>query len=158
LTQITVYLTDLVSNGAMDHGGGLFTVSYSGGSLFFHADAYGDAAFTHPEYGIDPPNATSPATFTDGELYLRGVFTSFTLLYHSSLHTGSFEGTIDWTGGSQLNQMYPDPHGYALVGTVAPTGTPVPLGYDLESVGQITFDPALPAEGQTWGQVKDLYR
>jgi hypothetical protein len=91
-------------------------------------------------------------------VYLVGEFSNFYMTYHPALNAGSYEGFIQWTGGSQLNEMYPDPEGYTIAGTVDPFGAPVPQGYDLEAVGNISFDPAIPVETNTWGQVKTLYR
>jgi len=156
--QLTVVMYDLISTGEQDIGNGLYYIVYTGGSVDIIANAYSDPNYTYPDYGVEPSNATSPSTFWDGEVYLTGQFYSFYMTYYPALHIGSFEGYLDWTGGSQLNLMYPDPEGYTLAGTVDPFGAQVPDGYDLEAVGDITFDPAIPVKENTWGQVKSLYR
>jgi hypothetical protein len=158
VNQITWYMTDLISTGPIDLGNGMFYVVYTAGTLDIVADAYNDPGFTDADYGIEPPNATAPSTFTDGEVYLHGEFYNFYMTYHPTLHVGSYEGYVIWTGGTQLNDLIPDPQGYTIAGTVDPYAIPVPDGYDLESVGQVIFDPIIPTEDSTWGQVKNLYR
>jgi hypothetical protein len=156
--QLTLVISDLVSTGEVDIGGGMWYVIYSGGTLAVIADPYDDPGHTDPSYGINPPNATSPSTFMDGEVYLVGQFTSFYMTYMPTLHVGNFEGYLNWTGGTQLDALYTDPTGYTVAGTVDPLGAPVPEGYDLEADGHITFDAAIPREDSTWGRVKNLYR
>jgi hypothetical protein len=155
--ELTWVFSGLISNGALDIGGGYLMTIYAGGTIEIWADAYAAPGRSVPDYGVEPPNATSPATFADGELYLLGEFTSFYITYNASLHSGNFEGHILFTGGSQLNTDHADPVGYTVAGTVDPHSAPVPEGYDLEAVGEITFDPALRTEKSTWGQVKSLY-
>jgi len=152
--QLTIYLSGLISNGTLDFGTGMFYIVYGGGAIDIVADPH--LGGTVPVYGADPPNATAPATFTDGDLYLHGEFTSFYMTYHPTLHVGSFEGYVVWTGGSQLAALYSQ--GYTVAGTVDPFGAPVPTGYDLEADGHISFDPAIRIEDNTWGRLKSLYR
>jgi len=158
VVQLTFVISDLISTGQVETPTGMFYILYQGGTLDIVADAYAGGGYTDPDYGFDPPNATSPSTFWDGEIYLHGEFYQFYMTYHPTLHAGSFEGYLDWTGGTQLDMLYPDPEGYTVAGTVDPLGAPVPEGYDLEAVGHISFDPAIPVENNTWGQVKNLYR
>jgi len=158
LYQLTFYITDLVSTGEYDAGGGMLYVLYTGGTIWVVADYYGDTNYTDGDYGVNPPNGTAPSTFIDGEIFLTGVFADFYMTYHPTLHAGSYEGFISWTGGTQLNSMIEDPAGYTLAGTVDPLGAPVPEGYDLEGVGHISFDPVIPVEPSSWGEVKNLYR
>jgi len=156
--ELTFVMTDLVSQGEMEYPGNLNYIMYTGGSLDIVAQRYDDPAYTLPDYGIDPPNATAPSTFWDGEIYLHGVFTSFYMTYYPTLHAGNFEGHLVWTSGTQLDAMYPDPVGYTLSGTVDPFGAPVPQGYALEADGHISFDAAIGVEESSLGQVKNLYR
>jgi hypothetical protein len=138
--------------------GGILYIEYSGGFMDIVADAYDDAAFTTGMYGVDPPNGTAPSTFWDGQVYLHGEITSFYMTYSTALHTGSYEGVLNWTGGTQLGSLYYGANGYTIAGTVDPFGALVPEGYDLEQVGHITFDPVIPVTETTWGDVKNLYR
>jgi len=155
--QVTFVFSDLVSVGEVDLGGILY-IEYTGGFLDIVADAIGDPAFTDAMYGTDPPNAMAPSTFWDGEVYLHGEFTSFYMTYSPTLHTGSYEGVLNWTGGTQLDELYYGSEGYTIAGTVDPFGALVPEGYDLEQVGHITLDATIPVKETTWGDVKNLYR
>jgi len=155
--ELTLVLYDLVSVGEVDIGG-ISYIEYVGGALDVVADAYTESWYTAPVYGTDPPNATAPPNFWDGEIYLHGEFFVFYMTYSPTLHTGSFQGTLNWTGGTQLNSLYYGYEGYTIAGTVDPFAAQVPTGYDLEQVGHVTFDPVIPVEETTWGQVKDLYR
>lgn len=158
LVELTWVFYDLVSTGEMDLGNGMFYTAYLGGSLDIVADAYAGGGYTAGDYSVEPPNATAPATFADGEVYLHGDFTNFFVVFDPVQHSGYFEGYLTFTGGTEFNELAPNPHGYTFAGNVDPMGAPVPDGYDLEAVGHITFDPEVPTTESTWGQVKNLYR
>ena len=157
IVELTIVLTDLVSTGEQDMGNGLFYIIYTGGTIDIMADPFNDPGYTAADYGEEPPNATAPATFWDGEQYLHGEFSSFWMTYYPMLHTGSFEGQFVFTGGTQFDPAG-IPDGFTFAGDVDPFAAQVPIGYDLEAVGQITFDQSVPNEPNTWGQVKNLYR
>ncbi len=156
--QLTVYFNDLISIGEVDLGGGVYYIVYTGGTLDIVAQRYDAPDYTAPQYGTDPPNATAPSTFIDGEVYLRGSFYNFYMTYMPGMSIGNFEGHLNWTGGTQLNSLFTDPQGYTVAGTVDASAAPVPAGYDLEADGYISFDAAIPADEATWGQLKNLYR
>lgn len=155
--QYTIYISDLVSDGEFDIGAGTFYITYSGGFVDVIAQRYDDPGYTSPDYGVEPPNATAPSTFTDGDIYLHGEFYSFYMLYYPTLHVGNFEGLINWTLHPDLGELF-NPEGNVFAGTVDPLAAPVPDGYDLEMDGHVTFDPTIPTEASTWGNVKNLYR
>jgi hypothetical protein len=155
--QYTIYFSDLISDGEYDLGGGTYYISYQGGFVDIWADAYTGPGYTAPDYGIEPPNGTAPSTFTDGSLYLHGVFYAFWIVWYPALNAGNFEGYCNWTLGSGLGELE-NPNGYAFAGLLDPYVAPVPQGYDLEAVGHVTFDPTVPTELSSWGQVKNLYR
>jgi hypothetical protein len=155
--QYTIYMDDLVSAGEVDIGGGTFYITYDGGFVDIVAQRYDDPGYTMPDYGIEPPNATAPSTFTDGEIYLHGYFYMFYMLYYPSLHVGNFEGLINWTLHPDLGELF-NPEGNVFAGTVDPLMAPVPDGYDFEMDGHVTFDPTIPNELKSWGGVKNLYR
>jgi hypothetical protein len=158
LYQLTWVVSGLQSLGEVDLGGGLIYVMYDGGTLDIVADRYARTGFTDGLYGIDPPNATAPGTFADGSIFLHGTFDNFYLTYDANMHSGHFEGNLHWVGGDEFNELALNTAAYAFAGTVDPTSAPVPEGYDLEAVGQITFDATVPTEESTWGQLKNLYR
>ena len=151
-------LGSLISTGAYDMGGGELLIVYAGGTLEIVAQAYAAPGYTVPDYGTEPPNATAPATFADGNPYLLGVFTSFYMFYNATTHTGHYEGLLNFTLGSNLGELV-NPFGYTLAGTVDPFGAiTIPTGYDLEAVGHVDFDSTIPVRDSTWGGVKNLYR
>jgi len=155
--QYTIYISDLVSDGEVDIGYGTFYITYSGGSVDIVAQRYNDAGYTMPEYGVEPPNATAPSTFMDGDIYLHGEFSSFYMVYYPTLHVGNFEGVIAWTIHPNIGELIND-YGTIFSGTVDPIAAPVPDGYDLEMDGHVMYYHAVPTENSTWGQVKNLYR
>ena len=67
--ELTFYMYDLISTGAVDIGGGTLMISYSGGFL----DIFRDPA-RNADWRIAPPNGTSPSSFIDGSLFFRGSF------------------------------------------------------------------------------------
>ncbi len=158
LYQLTWVVDGLVSMGEVPLGNGMIYVMYSGGTLDIVSDRYLRAAFTDGQYGIEPPNATAPATFTDGTVFLHGTFDNFYVTYDPNHHSGHFEGNLHWIGGAEFNELALNTAAYTFAGAVDPAGAPVPQGYDINSVGRITFDAEVPTEETSWGQVKNLYR
>ena len=160
--EYTFVFSDLVSGGMIDLGDGQFRVNYTGGTGDIIAQAYADAGYTVPFYGIDPPDPAAIASFTDGEVYLHGTFTGFTLTYDTTNHSGSFQGTIQFELGThftELGQMLANPDGLTIAGVIGTQADPnIPQGYDLEVDGSIYYDPTIPNEDLSWGSVKNLYR
>ena len=154
--ELTIYVTDLVSTGQVDLGGGVLAISYVGGTLAL----WNDAAMNH-DYGVNPVNATAPSTFVDGSLFLGGTFSSFVMYFHSPSGTGSYEGDISWTSGSALGTVQGiENSGFTFGGTLddaAASGT-VPNGYDLQVDGVIEVDVIVAVEEETWSGVKSLFK
>jgi hypothetical protein len=125
----TWYMRDLVSEGETVFGD-LHVVTYTGG-LF---TIYVDWLPSNHDYGINPPNATVPSTFQDGiSTYLDGFFTDFTLNFNVLSQSGTFNGTLTFTGGDVyplLNATEGWTFGSNLAG-VSPTG------YDLQLNGSL---------------------
>ncbi len=156
--QYTWTVQGLISLGQVDLGDGIFEISYTGGTIDIVADRFLDPAYSPPEYGVDPPNPTAPSSFHDGSLYLHGTFSTFVMYYFTDLHTGQYEGLVTFQLGSNLGDLE-DPDGYVFAGTADRSVAIVtPDGYDLEAVGHINFDSAVPVEPSSWGRVKNLYR
>ncbi len=154
--EVTLYVTNLVSTGQVDQGGGVLSIAYGGGSI----DLYRDPSRDH-DYGISPPNATAPSTFTNGALFLGGTLNSFFMFYDSATGSGAYEGNASFTAGSglvTLNQL--NAAGYTFGGTLgsAASGGNVPAGYDLQVDGVIEVEVIVGVEQKSWGAVKDLYR
>jgi hypothetical protein len=157
LDQLTWVVSGLTSTGQSSLGSYIL-VNYQGGRLDIVADRFSSSGHTQPLYGTEPPNTTAPGLFLDGVIYLTGEFTSFQLLYNPTTGSGHFEGHLIFTGGSELSHDVVDPEGYTVAGAIGPGGAFMPAGYDLEAIGQISFDPTIPTVQRSWGGVKNLYR
>lgn len=154
--EVTLHVTGLVSAGQVDIGGGVLSISYSGGTI----DLYRDPTRDH-DYGIDPPNGTAPPTFTNGSLLLGGTFSNFFLYFDPSSGSGAYEGNCTFTAGSglaTLNQL--NANGYTFGGTLDSnaSGGNVPQGYDLQVDGVVEVEVIVGVESRTWGSVKEMYR
>jgi len=160
--EYTFVFSDLVSEGQFDIGNGQIRMNYTGGTVDIIAQPYADPGYTVPFYGIDPPEAGAIASFSDGEVYLHGTFTGFTMTYDTTNFSGSFQGTIVFELGthfSELGQELANPDGLTIAGVIGTQADPtIPQGYDLEVDGSIYYDPTIPNEERSWGSVKDLYR
>jgi hypothetical protein len=153
--EVTLYVTGLTSTGQVDVGGGVLSISYTGGTI----DLYRDPAMNH-DYGTNPPNATAPPTFVDGALFLGGTFSSFFLFFEPG-GTGAYEGDVVFTSGSglaTLNQLSAD--GYTFGGVLNDTraGGNVPTGYDLQVDGVIEVEVIVGVEDKSWSTIKEMYR
>lgn len=154
--EVTLHVTGLVSAGQVDIGGGILSISYSGGTI----DLYRDPARDH-DYGIDPPNLTAPPSFTNGALFLGGTFSSFFLYFDPGSGSGAYEGNCLFTSGSgltTLNQL--NASAYTFGGTLDAnaSGGSVPQGYDLQVDGIVEVEVIVGVEPRTWGSVKEMYR
>jgi len=154
--EVTLYVTGLVSNGQIDIGGGVLSVSYSGGTV----SLYRDPAQNHA-YGVNPVNATSPSTFVDGSLFLGGTFTNFFLYHDPATGTGAYEGNVVFTSGSglaTLNQL--NANAYTFGGTLTDNaaGGNVPTGYDLQVDGVIEIEVIVGVQQKSWSGIKEMYR
>ncbi|MFQ5511946.1 MAG: hypothetical protein ACE5EO_08865 [Candidatus Krumholzibacteriia bacterium] len=75
-SELTWIIRDLVSEGETSPDGGRTLItSYTGGTIGLHCDP----ALNH-DWGINPPNASAPSSFEDGDPVLIGAFSQFTLL------------------------------------------------------------------------------
>jgi len=149
--EVTFHIFDLISTGGVDVGGGTEMVMYSGGTM----EIYFDTSY-NADWGIDPPNATSPSTFNDGLLLFRGAFTSMTMFYDAD-GNGAFEGYLDGLAGEFLEDLCSD-CAYTWGGSFTRnSGAQIPDGYDLQIDGIFELDGAVANEESTWGGVKSLY-
>jgi hypothetical protein len=145
----TWYVRDLVSLGESIYGP-VHVASYSGG-LF---TVYVDWLPSNHDYGINPPNATVPSTFNDGiSTYLDGFFTDFTMNFNDDTQSGTFNGTLTFTGGDVF-PLLSATEGWTFGSNLAGVS---PLGYDVELNGQVEL-LIVAVEEVTWGGIKALYR
>lgn len=146
--EVTVYVSNLVSTGEFDVGGGINLVGYSGGSI----EVWADASMDH-DWGINPPNAQQ-GTFTNGSLLLGGNFTSFSLVLDST-GAGSFEGYIDGVGGTVANAC--TDCAFTFGGAFGPDIAQMPDGYHLQIDGVLEVDESVNTQRTSFGAVKALY-
>lgn len=148
--SFTFAIRDVVSLGGSLFGT-TWVVPYAGG-LF---TIYRDGLPSNHDYGVNPPNATSPSTFMDGNgIYLDGQFTEFLLTYNTATSAGSISGTLDFTGGIVFPNLT-DPAGWTFGSTL---GNVSPAGYDLYVNGSVYTNGPIAADEATWSGLKALYR
>jgi hypothetical protein len=149
--ELTFYMYDLVSTGSVDIGGGTLMINFTGGYL----EIYRDAAM-NADWGIAPPNATSPSTFIDGTLFFLGSFNSMTL-FLTTAGDGSYEGSLDGIGGTMIDDVCTGCV-YTWGGNFTPpSGAQIPDGYDIQVDGVFEIEEAVSTEGASWGSVKALF-
>jgi hypothetical protein len=130
--------------------GPVHIVSYSGGNLTIYVDWLP----SDHDYGVNPPNATAPFTFTNGiSTYLDGYFTTFSLQFNTSTSNGSFSGQLNFTGGDVYGLLHAT-DGWTFGSNIAGFS---PQGYDLELNGDV-FLQVVGVEQESWGGIKSLYR
>lgn len=150
--ELTIYLYDLISTGQIPVGGGTNLISYTGGFMEIYRDAAQNA-----DWGINPPNATAPGTFTDGALFFQGAFVDFTLFLGAS-GGGSFEGNLNGIGGELIDDVCTG-CAYTVGGAfTTDVGAQIPEGYDLQIDGVFEIEATVSTEETTWGNMKALYR
>jgi hypothetical protein len=147
------YISNLVSLGESVFGT-THIASYSGGDFTIAVDFFPGSGGTAPTYGINPPNATAPSTFIDGiSTYLTGYFTDFTVTFNTATSSGSFSGTLNFTGGDVF-PLLSAVEGWTFGANVAGVS---PEGYDLQVNGDV-YLAIVSVEDQSWGGIKNLYR
>ena len=111
------------------------------------------------DYGVNPPNGTSPSSFTDGTLFLGADVNSLVLVYDYDTHQGNFEGLATLDEGAALWVIAPSRRaGWVLGGQAGQPNASVPAGYVNQINGEMQIPSAVPAAHKTWGQIKTLYR
>lgn len=152
--QYTVVITGLTSVGKLPLGT-YDVITYAGGSVNVYEDAIGGG--TAANYGVNPANATAPSTFVDGTSILVGTLSSFQVVYDNATRTGSFEGTLTFTGGSQIGNFPTNQRsGWTFAGVTG--NSPItPTGYLHQVDGSIYLDNPVATEVTTWGSIKAQY-
>jgi len=139
--EYTIVVTGLV----LDTAG--TTSMFSGGTVTIFQD---DAT---------PSDWADPSTFSDGTAILSGVLPSFQhTMFTATL--GSAYGTVDWTGGSRLDDLAPaDQVGWPFLTTVSRSVTMVQPGYTEQWDGKVEpVTDVVPAADASWSGVKALFR
>jgi len=110
-------------------------------------------------YGVNPPNATAPSTFTDGTLILGGAVSNFILTLDLSNNNGSFNGDITFDEGTQQGSIpAAQLNGWTFAGLTSGSGTGTPDGYAHQVDGEVRVPSPTGATPTSWGKLKNLYR
>lgn len=119
---------------------------------------YGDANH-NAVYGVNPVNATSPATFTDGTLILGADIVNLVLVYDYTINSGNFDCQATLDEGSQLGAVpVAQRSGWVMSGTAGRPNATIPAGYVNQLAGEVQIPAVTPAAHRSWGSIKHLYR
>ena len=141
--EYTLVVTGL---GLDDLGVGTYPLqTYSGGTIAIYEDA-GTAA-----------DYANPGTFTDGTAILVGNVTLLTRQVFTAT-IGSIAGSVDWTGGTQLNEFAPvDQLNWSFLSGINQNNAEP--GYDEQWDGKVEPQgPIVETESQSWGTFKAFMR
>jgi len=151
-TELTFYISGLISLGATESFDGSTMIQYTGGSLAAYTDASHNADWS----ALRVANP-APTTFNDGDLFLRGDFSSFYIIM-TAAGDGVFEGQLQGLEGEALGEPCTG-CAYTWGGAFTlESGAQIPDGYHMQVDGEFEIDAALPHVDTTWGQLKTLYR
>ncbi len=121
--------------------------TYAGGTVTIYQDS-GTAA-----------DYASPVTLTDGTAILVGNFTSLSH-FVPPVGPGSASGTVDWVGGTRLNDMAPeDQLGWSFFSATNPNSGLLEPGYDEVWDGKTEpVDIIVDTESASMSKVKALFK
>lgn len=169
--EYTFLFTGLTSAGTvgptpLSGGSTRWTTSYGSGQFFIYEDLTPDSP-NPAAMPANPPNASVPSTYTDGNVILSGNITGFSTTitrFSTGSYATSFRGDFAFTGGTLFNLVGPEfglLTGAWCANDDAAPGVlglcDLPAGYSAHPNGK--FDqPVTPAQTSTWGAIKQLYR
>lgn len=131
-------------------------INYNAGTITLYEDPISGG--TAADYGVDPPNATVPSSFTDGTPILVGTLTNFQFVLDTSNGTGSFEAVFTITGGSQLGNFPLNQRtGWTFSGSTG-NALNIPHGYAHQCDGQTFLNSPSAVRKVSWGHLKAGYR
>ena len=107
-----------------------------------------------------PSNYMDGGTFTDGSVVLSGELGIFYRTMFPEFGLGSGRGTVDWTGGSELNEFAPqDQDEWPFLTGISRRARQVLGDYDENWDGKVEpRTPVVPNSRATWSGIKALYR
>jgi hypothetical protein len=156
LNEYTYVMQGLSPISNVPLGGPFVKIDYGPGTITLYEDARSGG--TTADYGVDPPNATAPASFTDGTAILVGALTSFEIVLDTSNGTGSFDAVFTVTGGSQLGNFPLNQRvGWTFSGSTG-NALNIPHGYAHQCDGQTFLNAPTAARRVSWGHLKAGYR
>ena len=136
--------------------GGHTIINFAPGTIKLYADDRSSG--TPGTFGIDPPNATAPSTFNDGENILEGTLTNLLYVFDTNTGTGYFEAVFNVVGGTQLaNFPLNQRSGWTFAGATA-NALNIPQGYAHQVDGQTFLNEPTTTRRTTWGRLKAGYR
>jgi hypothetical protein len=147
--EYTLVVTGFASNGEIDMGG-YSTIVYNLG--FF--EIFEDASF-NADWNEFPTIPNPPSTFFDGNLWLSGDFYEFGMVLFRDLGLGSYEGSMNLTGGSAIGWF--EEQAYLFGGNLIPPHNPgIPPGYDMSLDGEV-WGVYTATESSSLSKIKALY-
>lgn len=154
--QYTYMVSGMTPVSTTPIGGPYVVIDYSPGTLSIYEDP--KSGGTYGDFGVNPPNALAPSTFTDGTLFLTGTLTNFRFIVNTSNGTGSYEARFTVTGGSQLSNVPSNQRtGWTFAGSSG-NAVNIPAGYAHQIDGQNFLDDPVRTVGVSWGTLKATYR
>ena len=157
VNEYTINITNLFATSRVAFGSFLIVDFSNNGRGSYFADPLSGG--TPGTYGVNPPNATSPSTFTDGSMRLTGNIDGFVLSYDFGTNSGNFSGTMTQDGGPDLIYIPTGERGgWTLGGLAGRPNNTIPNGYDDQVSGECRIPDATPTAHKSWGAVKSLYR
>lgn len=172
-TEYTYWMLNLVSGGTVITPGSFAntyrTIYTTSGPVAPNIVIYSGP--TNATFGTNPPNATVPSTFIDGNLVLSGSFQQLTVTFiRRNSDQVILSGNADSGTPSIINGVF---NGGSALPLVSSNGQPCPFrvtggwlarpgsfpaGYSAHFDGKIDIDCPTPAETSTWGRLKGQYR
>lgn len=137
---------------AVDTVGTRVVYGFTGGTFDVYCDLL--AGGTAADYGTNPPNATAPSSFEDGECVLGGDLSNFEITVDMGTGNADLYGNVTLVRGTQLGNIPVEQrNGWTLAGLRA--GAPgTPDGYFWQIDGQLFIDAPVPVEESSWGSLK----
>jgi len=158
-TEYTFIFKDLISDGSYS-GGGVVITTYSGGTFEIYEDPTNNF-----DFGIDPPNETSPSTFVDGTLILEGTLSGFyvqTSVGPGGYHFGTYLADFEFTGpvGTEIHHRVEGCYGTTGGGWTDDAASGIPTGYNFDVDGHLSVEDCRPTgtDESSWGTIKSLFQ
>lgn len=145
--EYTFVFDQLISDGIEVDGGATWNVFYTGGRFRVFKDTTPDRLFA-----ANPPNASVPSTFTDGEPILEATVSNFRTLSNKFTNGGSYNADLTFTGGTQFS-LLDCPTGNIQNSLWNRTGI-LTTGYIRSADGHVNLVCPVPTQGSTWGRIK----
>lgn len=125
---------------------------YNDGDFYIYEDPSKDG-----DYGVYPPNATSPSTFQNGTLILQGTVTNMERYDDPfGFLPPTMVADCIFTGGTRLGDL-PAPDSWIMHGGLDTFPGTYPAGYQQAWTMKFFFTGTVSAENSTWGEIKALF-